>query len=173
MLVASTSFLDNNWNSFFQVQRPETARETVRAIRQATLHDSYKSFYKNPEPLVKRLTFDEITKWMDMFHLIRPIMVNQESIDCITRLLDLLNNNGIKTVKLAELERMGNAGLVSCTCDDYLMRAWCKHSFCFAKRRNIIKDYPPTMHPKPSIRRSVSQGKKRGPMTDNRRSSKK
>jgi len=87
------------------------------------------------------------------FHCIRPLNPKGDvfMLQALDGLYHMLRNNKYGLIPLDTIVSRGNKGFVSCTCQLYLMRAWCHHSCAFAFARGLITSYPPNMDPRPAF----------------------
>jgi hypothetical protein len=93
--------------------------------------------------------FDEAKTILTYFHMLRPIDARND-LQCqmaIKMLHSALERSKVEMMSSEEIIALGELGLVSCTCPDYLHHAWSLHAFCTAKKRGIVKDYPRLKYP--------------------------
>jgi hypothetical protein len=151
MLVASTRFLDGALQAY-PIPKKKGKRSRVaiaiNTIKANNLLSDFKDLMICPESFATRLKFDQIVDWMWSFHLIKPIVFNdEEDWNCIVQYLQMLQESGLQTITPEELHDLGPKGLVSCSCSNYLHCAWCKHSFCYAWKHGVVKGFPSRMDP--------------------------
>lgn len=145
---------DRQWISSCHVSK--SAEDCKFIIQQCKLHSQYKTFVKGPEAFATRvgLAFGDATGMQHMFHVMEPIVFDYDDVDdraCIHNFRKLLKRMELKPISARKIAALGANGLMMCSCEVYLQRAWCKHSCCVAFKRGIIQQYPPRMNPKPTI----------------------
>ena len=93
-----------------------------------------------------RPDFDYLTKLMNMFTIMRPILSNGADYQGISieHWVHCLNYSGIPTLQRDEIVALTEFEdcLLACTCRAYLHYGLCKHSFCYAFIRGIITGWP-------------------------------
>ena len=102
------------------------------------------------------MTFDLFCGWDKCFHIIRPIIPDDDgpveaAIRYYCEWMSEINN--FPMISADDVVSKGRKGLVSCTCKGYLHYCFCKHTFAILKRRKIYLGFPPTMFPVPVNKR--------------------
>jgi hypothetical protein len=87
--------------------------------------------------------------------IVDPSVASDGDLMGVRNFLKTLKNMQLKPISLADLQkRTVFEGLMSCSCEVYIHRGWCKHAFLHAKYHGIIRQYPGTMDPKPTQRKA-------------------
>jgi hypothetical protein len=135
----------------------------VAFVRTRRLHEDFMAFLRKPEQTAgsSDWTFDICIEWSRRFHLLRPIVIEGEANErAIGHFLTILNNSGLSTISVQQVQDLGLNGLVSCNCPMYLQRGWCEHACAYAMDREIITSFPPTMNPCRTMGAEVGAPKK-------------
>jgi hypothetical protein len=171
-LVASNEFLyDKNELMLFISEDREEKGLPLSACYDATVcinfkkskkyHQDYIHFLKRTDVYTESLDFDECINIAGRFHIIRPIEMETELDErAIGDFLGTLKQMGMKVESVAYIKAQGKKGLVSCHCPMYMKRTWCIHSCAMTMQNGIMKNYPPTMDPRSTMKPLTGATKK-------------
>ena len=99
--------------------------------------------HQDPVARCVDMDFDLCIAWSRTCYFLTPIT----DLVYLKHLYQRIKTSGLIMMDFEAVVALGSKGLMSCSCGCFLHRAWCIHAFVYARKVEIIIEYPKTMNP--------------------------